>query len=180
MEKVTYASLGSLGEDFHEAFDAALAQLRRRKVRYPLFIAGKNRKTKTSFPNLSPSDTRNVLGDFALAERADVEKAITAARKAFPVWRDLGWTERVTLLRKAADLMTQRQFELAAILTLEVGKNRFEAIAEVSESVDLILYYAQQMELNHGYEIPLVTSGHKIENSCGQAGVPEDFRKAST
>jgi 1-pyrroline-5-carboxylate dehydrogenase len=41
---------------------------------------------------------------------------------------------------------------LAALVCLEVGKNRFEAIAEVSEAIDLILYYCQQMEANHGFE----------------------------
>src|SRR5213075_2031069 len=67
--------------------------------------------------------------------------------------------QRVALLRKAADLMTQRQFEFAALLSLEVGKNRFEAIAEVSEAIDLILYYCDQMEEHEGYELPMAGTG---------------------
>src|ERR1044071_9060147 len=51
--------------------------------------------------------------------------------------------------------MAKHQFELAALLTLEVGKNRFEAIAEVSEATDLILYYCQQLETYKGYEMPM-------------------------
>ena len=61
--------------------------------------------------------------------------------------------------------MTQRQYEFAALLTLEVGKNRFEAIAEVSEAIDLILYYCLQMEKNNGYEIPLVSKGSERTKS---------------
>ncbi len=99
------------------------------------------------------------MGQFQLGGHNDLRKAIKAARKSFEEWRVIEWPHRVKILRKAADLMTQRQFELAAILTLEVGKNRFEAIAEVSESIDLILYYCQQMEENQGYEVPLVTQG---------------------
>src|SRR2546430_14503217 len=55
--------------------------------------------------------------------------------------------------------MTQRQFEFAALLSLEVGKNRFEAIAEVSEAIDLILYYSGQMEERNGYEQPMNGAG---------------------
>src|SRR5262245_12398242 len=131
MEKVKYASLGSLGEEFHQAFDHALRQARANTGQiHPNFINGKPKKSRGTFPNTSPVDTRTVLGKFQLGTLEDARKAIAAAKKAFPGWRDLGWLVRVTLLRKAAELMTERQFELAAILTLEVGKNRFEAIAE--------------------------------------------------
>src|SRR5207237_5850681 len=64
---------------------------------------------------------------------------------------------------KAAELMANHQYELAALICLEVGKNRFEAIAEVSEAVDLILYYCQQMEANNGFEKPM--SGSRTEKT---------------
>jgi len=161
MEKITYASLGSLGEEFHSTFDRALGDLRQKlSLPHPLFIGGKPRKARGGvFRDHSPIDVRVVLGEFQLGDRADAQKAIAAAKAAFPMWRDTPWPERIKLLRKAADLMTQRQFEFAAILTLEVGKNRFEAIAEVSESVDLILYYCQQLEFHTGFEMPLVAAG---------------------
>ena len=56
-------------------------------------------------------------------------KAVAAAKNASPFWQELGWPARVSFLRKAAELMTRSQFELAALMTLEVGKNRTEAIA---------------------------------------------------
>jgi 1-pyrroline-5-carboxylate dehydrogenase len=65
----------------------------------------------------------------------------------------------VNFLRQAADLMSKHQFELAALITLEAGKNRAESIAEVAESIDLILYYCRQMEAHHGYDLPLSTNG---------------------
>jgi 1-pyrroline-5-carboxylate dehydrogenase len=46
-----------------------------------------------------------------------------------------------------------------------VGKNRTEAIAEVSESIDLILYYCHQMESHRGYEMPLSNSGNERTKS---------------
>ena len=161
MEKITYASLGSLGEDFHRTFDSALAQARDKLGgAHPMFVAGRPVKARDgTFADFSPADTRVLLGKFQRGNRADACRAIIAAKAAFPSWRGLGWPQRIALLRKAANLMTERQFEFAALLSLEVGKNRFEAIAEVSEAIDLILYYCQQMEEHHGYEIPMSGAG---------------------
>src|SRR6266571_7971243 len=161
MDKITYASLGSLGEDFHQAFDAALKQVRARLgAAHPMFIEGKAIKAKAgTFTDTAPADTRLMLGKFQLGGREETRKAVASAKAIFPAWRDLGWRQRATLLRKAAELMTQRQFEFAALLSLEVGKNRFEAIAEVSEAIDLILYYCDQVEAHHGYELPMGGTG---------------------
>src|SRR5947199_469938 len=161
MDKITYASLGSLGEEFHRAFDAALKQVRGKLGgTHPMFIAGKPKQAKDgTFADAAPADTRTLLGNFQRGNRDETRKAIAAATAASPAWRDLGWRQRTALLRQAAGLMTRRQFEFAALLSLEVGKNRFEAIAEVSEAVDLILYYCRQIEEHHGYELPLGGTG---------------------
>ncbi|MEP7200584.1 MAG: aldehyde dehydrogenase family protein [Chloroflexota bacterium] len=166
-DKITYASLGSLGAEFHQTFDAAIGHVREELGdTHPLFIDGKPKKAKAgTFADTSPADTRIVLGKFQRGSRADAQKAIAAARAAFPPWRDMGWQARVALLRKAAGIMEQRQYQLAALMSMEVGKNRFEAIAEVSETVDLILYYAQQMEDHHGYEIPMGGTGRERTQS---------------
>jgi 1-pyrroline-5-carboxylate dehydrogenase len=157
MEKVTYASLGSLGEDFHRAFDAALAYEQKKLGRsYPLYIRGQKKKSKAgTFTDTSPADTRVLLGEFQSAGPDETRQAIEAAKAAIPDWIELGWKQRIAFLRKAAEIMTERQFRLAALLSLEVGKNRFEAIAEVSESIDLILYYCRQMEAHQGYVLAM-------------------------
>src|SRR5436309_2523063 len=161
MEKITYASLGSLGEDFHRSFDDALKQVRDKLGgTHPMFVEGKAKKSRDGvFADTAPADTRVLLGKFQRGSREDAHKAIGAAKAVYPAWRELGWQHRVALLRKAADRMVERQFELAALLSLEVGKNRFEAIAEVSEAIDLILYYCRQMEEHNGYELPMGGTG---------------------
>ena len=58
----------------------------------------------------------------------DVREAIAAARAAFPLWSSLRWEERVRLVRKAAALIEKRVYEIAAVVSLEVGKNRMEAL----------------------------------------------------
>jgi 1-pyrroline-5-carboxylate dehydrogenase len=164
MQKITYASLGSLGDDFHQAFEGALRHSEEKLGRaFPLILRGQQKRPKETFDDVSPADTRKVIGKFPKATRDDARHAIAAAKGAYREWRELGWAQRLSFLRKAAELMTERQFKLAALLTLEAGKNRFEAIAEVSESVDLILYYCDQMEKNHGYEMLL--SNHPAERT---------------
>src|SRR5262245_29896242 len=119
MEKVTYASLGSLGEEFHSNFDRALSDLQKKLgLSYPLFIGGKVKKAREGvFRKHSPSDTRVLLGQFQLSDRGEARQAIAAAKTAFLGWRDTPWPARIKLLRKAADLIADRQYELAAIMT---------------------------------------------------------------
>ena len=157
MEKITYASLGSLGDEFHRAFDAAAARVRTRLGQtYPMYVAGRTRKSsRGTFADINPADRRIVLGRFQNGGIADERAAIVAARAAYPAWRATPWQERVALLQKAADILLRDEMELAVLLSMEVGKNRFEAIAEVSETIDLILYYTRQMEEHRGYEIPM-------------------------
>jgi 1-pyrroline-5-carboxylate dehydrogenase len=160
MEKITYASLGNLGEEFHRSYEAAVVHERKKLGEaHPLFINGKPVKAAKTFADVNPARRETVLGKFQCGSREQVRKAIAAAKNASPFWQELGWPARVNFLRKAAELMTRHQFELAALLTLEVGKNRTEAIAEVAESVDLILYYCQQLESHRGYEMALSTAG---------------------
>jgi 1-pyrroline-5-carboxylate dehydrogenase len=55
-------------------------------------------------------------------------------------------------MRRTAGLIRERKFRLAALLILEAGKNRLEAIGEVEEGADLVDEYARQMEENQGFE----------------------------
>ena len=104
-----------------------------------MFINGKAVNASKTFCDFNPAHHDVLIGKFQSGSRDHVRKAIAAARNAAPFWQELGWPARISFLRKAAELMTKHQFEVAALMTLEVGKNRTEAIAEVSESVDLIL-----------------------------------------
>jgi 1-pyrroline-5-carboxylate dehydrogenase len=61
------------------------------------------------------------------------------------------------LLRRAADLISDRSNELAALMTYEVGKNRLEALGDVEESADLIRYYCDQFDHFDGFDRPMAT-----------------------
>jgi 1-pyrroline-5-carboxylate dehydrogenase len=155
--KITYTSAsGDLGA-FHAQFDAALAAVRAAAGRrYPCYIAGRAVETPAEpLVDRSPIDTSFVLGTFACAGAAQVDEAVRAARAAQPGWARLPWRERVATLRRAATLIRERKYELAAIMALEVGKSRLEAMGDAEESADLIDYYAQQVEDADGFVRPM-------------------------
>src|SRR5512134_3192153 len=56
------------------------------------------------------------------AERAELDRAVDAARRAFPAWRARSFAERAALVKKLSQRLRERQHELAELLTREQGK----------------------------------------------------------
>ncbi len=157
-QKITYTSTNVDMEAFHRAYDAALAEVRATAGKsHPLYIDGKPVEVKGSEPilDVSPIDTSLVLGRFACATPAEVDRALRSAHDAQRGWARLSWQERVRILRRAAELIRERKFLLSAIMSYEVGKNRFEAMGDTEESADLIDYYCQQVEDHHGFTVEM-------------------------
>ena len=131
-----------------EKMIAAIQQVRGQLGReYPLVIGGASKTTGAWYESHNPSQTTEIVGRIAQAEADDVDRAVASARKAFEVWRHTSAKERAGLLKKVADRIEDRRFELAATMCLEVGKTWREADADVTEAVDHCRYYAEQMEL---------------------------------
>jgi len=151
--KITYTTSAADMDRIHEAFDAALETVRSECGReYPLYIDGRPvRPTTPPIVDTSPIDTRLVLGEFASAGVEHVDQAIRSAAGARRRWEKLGWEKRVAIMRRAAELVRKGKFELAACMSLEVGKSRMESLGDAEESADLIDYYAAQMEEAGGF-----------------------------
>ena len=113
---------------------------------YPLLIAGNHVSTEQTFASRNPSHSEEIVGLVSLASTGDIDRAVAAARKAFPAWRSTSAQERADLLRKVADRLEMRRFELAATMILEVGKPWREADADVTEAIDHCRFYAEQIE----------------------------------
>ena len=103
---------------------------------FPLMINGQSVATDDYFTSHNPSRRSESIGQVAQATTADVDRAVAAARKAFAKWRTTAAAERADLLRKAAQRLEMRRFELAATMILEVGKPWREADADVTEAID--------------------------------------------
>jgi len=163
--KVTYSTLSSPDPELHRLYDEAVADFRSHAGQtYPLFINGEERFAEQTFAKISPADTDLVMGYFQKGTEQDANDAVAAAKAAYPGWRDTPWQERVAILRRAADLLSDRLFKMGAVMSLEVGKNRLEALGDVEETADLIRYNCDAMEKNNGFAKPLLTESDKHHN----------------
>jgi len=158
--KITYATLRADNEELHEQFERGLEKARGQVGQHHHnYVAGRSRAGEGEVEDRSPIDDGLVLGWFAKGTRQDVRDAIAAARAAAMGWAGTPWQERVALLRRAADLISERQMEYAALMCLEVGKNRLEALGDVEETADLIRYYCDRMEEHDGFDVPMGNLG---------------------
>ncbi len=148
--KLTYATMFNPPENLHKIFDETLKKTVLGKE-YGMIVDGKDCFADEKFEDISPSNTDVVLGVFQKGSQQDAQKALAAARKAFPIWSRMKWQERVALLRKAADLIDQRIFEIGVAMAMEVGKIRMEALGDVAETADLVRYACYQVEKNEGF-----------------------------
>lgn len=163
--KITYSTLASPDPLLHEYFDEAVANAKADFGRtFPLFINGEERHAAETFAKVSPADTDLVLGYFQKGSVQDANDAVAAAKAAFPAWRDTPWQERIAIIRKAADLISERAFHMAAVMSIEIGKNRLEALGDVEETADLFRYNCDAMEQNNGFDHELLAESDRHHN----------------
>jgi succinate-semialdehyde dehydrogenase / glutarate-semialdehyde dehydrogenase len=114
-------------------------------VPHKLFIAGAWRDAGQggTLPVEDPS-TGEVLAEVADATQADAEAALAAAHDAFASWRRVAPRERGDVLRRAYDLMIERQDQLATLMTLEMGKPVAESKAEIVYAANFFRWYAEE------------------------------------
>jgi 1-pyrroline-5-carboxylate dehydrogenase len=155
--KITYTSASGDLNEFHRRFDDALTLIRGEAGRlHPFYVDGEAIESpEDPLVDRSPIDTSLVLGRFAAATLSHVDAAVGAARRSQTQWARRPWRERVALLRSAAEIVRDRKYELAALMSLEVGKSRLEAMGDAEESADLIDYYCQQVEDADGFVRPM-------------------------
>src|SRR5205085_2487655 len=87
-----------------------------------------------------------VVGNVACGGVEHAREAVAAAKAAFPDWRSEPAAVRTDYLRRAAEAMRQRFFELCAWEVFECGKGWREAAGDVSEAIDFCEYYATGAE----------------------------------
>ncbi|HEY0270353.1 MAG TPA: NAD-dependent succinate-semialdehyde dehydrogenase [Sphingomonas sp.] len=98
--------------------------------------------------------TGEEIGRVAHAGRADLDRALDAARRGFEVWRDFTPAARSKIMRKAAGLMRERADAIAALLTQEQGKPLVEAKTEAMAAGDIIEWFAEEGFRVYGRLVP--------------------------
>lgn len=154
LPRVTYSNTGEDFSGVHSHLDQIIPAAQHRLLGQfrPAFIGGRDRAEGQVLRAVSPIDRAILLGEFPQADATLVDEAVSAARLAFPKWRDCGWQRRVDLLRAGADLLDERKWDLSVACLIEVGKSRLEAVGEVEEAIDLIRHYCDEMERSDGFQ----------------------------
>jgi RHH-type transcriptional regulator, proline utilization regulon repressor / proline dehydrogenase / delta 1-pyrroline-5-carboxylate dehydrogenase len=141
-----------------EAMTKALAQVRGMLGQtYPVVIDNQAVNTTSTIESVNPSKHSEVIGRTGSADVKIANQAVASCQKAFETWRDTPVSTRCQLLRKTADVMRNRRFELSAWITLETGKPWRESDADVAEAIDFCDYYALETEklwAGHDVDVP--------------------------
>lgn len=104
-------------------------------------------------PVMNPA-TEETIGTIRNATLEETDRAIHAARKAFPAWAALSPFQRAVLLHKAGDLIAERQDAIARLMTAEQGKPLNEAKGEIAKLAQTLHFYAEEGVRVHGEIIP--------------------------
>jgi len=153
--KLTYTSLVD-NEDIHREYDRALESVRGELgEHHPMFIGGRRVAALEDFETRSPIDTDLIIGTFQKGWQSEARGAIAEGKESFPAWSQTKWETRVRIIRGIADAIERQSFSLAALMTYEVGKNRFEALAEVCETVEMLRYNCATYEARNGFAMDL-------------------------
>ncbi|MEU6012249.1 aldehyde dehydrogenase family protein [Streptomyces sp. NPDC047453] len=99
---------------------------------------------------------REIIGRVPASGASDVDRAVAAAKEAFPAWRARPSRERGALLIKLGDKIAEHQEELARIIASETGNAlRTQARGEAASAVDIFRYYGQVASEQKGETLPL-------------------------
>jgi len=108
-----------------------------------------------TFDAVNPA-TGEVLAQVQRATAEDVEKAVASAEKGQKIWAAMTAMERSRVLRKAVDILRERNDELALLETLDTGKAYSETrYVDIVTGADVLEYYAGLVPAIEGEQIPL-------------------------
>lgn len=121
--------------------------------------------------NINPSNTNDVVGEYARATADDAKAAIAAAKAAFPAWSRSGILERHAILKKTADEIMARKDELGRLLSREEGKTLAEGIGETVRAGQIFEFFAGECLRLAGEVIPSVRPNIGVEITREPVGV---------
>src|SRR6201998_3640681 len=110
--------------------------------------------TGETFENRNPADTRDLVGIFQKSNKADVNAAVDAAKRAFAKWRLVPAPRRAEIVFRAAEILIERKEEYARDMTREMGKVLAETRGDVQEAIDAAYYNAGEGRRLFGPTVP--------------------------
>lgn len=122
-----------------------------------LYYDGKkqNASSHKRFPNINPA-RNSKINMVAQTSEKDMARAVQSASSAFPEWAATPAVERGRILKRAAELLKERNVEIAAVEVADTGKPLSEAIAvDVISGADALEYFGGIAASLHGHHYDL-------------------------
>ncbi|WP_342360165.1 aldehyde dehydrogenase family protein [Terrarubrum flagellatum] len=138
---------------------------------YKNLIGGEWVEGHAARPNINPSNTKDVIGEYAHASRGQAEQAIAAAKAAFPAWSRSTPQERYEILKKASDEILARKEELGRLLSREEGKTLPEGIGEATRAGQIFAFFAGEALRLSGEKLASVRPGVDVDMTREPVGV---------
>ncbi len=106
-----------------------------------------------TFENRNPANGA-LVGEFAKGDKAEIGRAVAAAKRAFATWRLYPAPHRGEILYRVGQLLREQKESLARDMTREMGKVLAEARGDVQEGIDMAFYMAGEGRRQCGQVVP--------------------------
>jgi acyl-CoA reductase-like NAD-dependent aldehyde dehydrogenase len=140
-------------------------------VHHKNFIGGEWVAGATVTRNINPSNTNDVVGEYAQADARQASTAIAAAKAAAPGWSRSTPQQRHDALKKVSDEIMARKEELGELLAREEGKTRPEGIGEVTRAGQIFDFFAGEALRLVGEKVASVRPDIEVEMTREAVGV---------
>jgi len=128
------------GSPERRSLKAKLAEMRAREIEIPLVIGGEDVRTGKLGTCIVPHNHKHVLARYHKAGKAQVERAVTAAREARSSWSRMPWYDRAAIFLKAAHLLAGPFRDEANAATM-LGQSKTVFQAEIDSACELIDFW---------------------------------------
>ncbi len=135
------------------------------------YIAGEWVSGASVCQNINPSDTNDIIGEYARGEASDVDRAVAAAKDAQPKWVAMGIQARSDILDKIGNTILERKVILGNMLAREEGKTLPEAIGESHRAGSIFKFFAAEILRQAGELVDSVRPGLEVAVQREAVGV---------
>jgi alpha-ketoglutaric semialdehyde dehydrogenase len=138
---------------------------------YPNLIDGRRIDSADRQPDINPSNTADVVGEFARATTVELNDAIASARQAFAKWSRSTPQQRFDVLDQAGTEILARKDELGRMLAREQGKPLADGIGEAARAGMIFKFFAGEAVRLAGERLDSTRPGIDVEVTREPLGV---------
>jgi alpha-ketoglutaric semialdehyde dehydrogenase len=135
------------------------------------FIAGEWVPSGEAAPDINPSNTGDVIGEFPRGSAEDARRAVAAAKDAFPAWSRSPIQERHDILKRIGDELMARKDEIGRLLSREEGKTLAEGVGETVRAAQIFTFFSGECLRLNGEKVDSTRPALQVEMTREPLGV---------